>query len=72
MVVVMMMAMATTVAVVTQEVALLRRGDVMAVCDGNNARIYMANDASAGTTAEQFTHMWAVLWGSESRPCSAH
>jgi len=27
-------------AVVMQEVALLRRGDAMAVCDGNNARMY--------------------------------
>jgi len=67
-----MMAMATTAAVVTREVALLRRGDAMAVCDGNNARMYAADDAGTGTTAEQFARTWAALWGSESGPCSAH
>jgi len=35
-----MAAMATTAAVVTQEVASLRRGDAMVVCDGDNARMY--------------------------------
>jgi len=35
-----MAAMATTAAVVTREVTSLRRGDAMAVCDGDNARMY--------------------------------
>ena len=35
-----MAAMATTAAVVTREVASLRQGDAMAVCDGDNARMY--------------------------------
>ena len=67
-----MMAMATTAAVVTREVALLRRGDAMAVCDGDKARMDAADDASAGTIAEQFARTWAALWGSESGPCWAH
>jgi len=59
-VVAMMTAMATTVAVVMREVTSLRRGDVMAVYDGDKARMYAVNNASTGTTAEQFACMWAA------------
>jgi len=45
--------MLAAVATVTQEVALPRQGDVMAMCDGDGARVYAANNAGASTTAEQ-------------------
>jgi len=45
--------MLAAAATVTQEVALPRWGDVMAMCDGDGARVYAANNASASTTAEQ-------------------
>jgi len=48
--------MLAAVATATQEVALPRRGDVMAMCDGDGARVYAANNAGASTTAEQ-AHM---------------
>ena len=49
------MAMATTPAAATREVALLRRGNVC-----------MAKNAGAGTTVEQFAHMWANCGVNES------
>jgi len=67
-VVVAMMAMATTAKVAMQEVALQRRGDVMAVRDGDKARICAADNASAGTTAEQFACTWAALCSCVSDP----
>jgi len=45
--------MLAAAATATQEVALLRWGDVMAMCDGDRARVYTANNTSASATAEQ-------------------
>jgi len=45
--------MLAAAATATREVALLRRGDVMAMCDGDGARVYTANNAGASATAEQ-------------------
>ena len=45
--------MLAAAATVTREVALPRRGDVMAMCDGDRARVYTANNTGASTTAEQ-------------------
>jgi len=56
-----MMAMATTAAAATREVALQRRGNAMAMCDGDKARMCAADNACAGTTAEQFAHTCAAL-----------
>ena len=47
----------------TREVALWRRGNVMVMCDGDKARMCAANNAGAGTTAEQFARTCAALWG---------
>jgi len=35
----------------------LGQGNAMAMCDGNKARIFVADNAGAGTTAEQFACM---------------
>jgi len=48
--------MLAAAATVTQEVALPRQGDVMAMCDGDGARVYAANNAGASATTEQ-VHM---------------
>ena len=37
--------MLAAVATATREVTLPRQGDVMAMCDGNGARVYVANNA---------------------------
>ena len=59
-----MMAMATTAAAATtREVALRRRGNAMAMCDSDKARMCAANNAGAGTTTEQFACTCAALWG---------
>jgi len=56
-----MMAMATTAARATREVALWRRGNAMAMCDGDKARMCAADNACAGTTPEQFARTCAAL-----------
>jgi len=48
----MVIAIAAMVVSVTQEVALLRWGGVMTVCDDDKVRVYAANNASTDTTAE--------------------
>ena len=48
--------MLAAAATATREVALPRRGDVMAMCDGDGVRVYVANNAGASATAEQ-AHM---------------
>jgi len=54
---------ATVAAAATREVALQRRGNATAMCDGDKARMCAANNAGAGTTAEQFARTWAAPWG---------
>ena len=56
----MAMAITPTAATATQEVALPRRGDAMAMCDGDGARVYVADNAGAGATTEQ-ARTWAAL-----------
>jgi len=58
-------AMAITAAAVTatQEVPLPGRGDAMTLCDGDEVWVYTADNAGAGTTAEQPACTWAALWG---------
>ena len=34
----------------------------MSMCDGGEARVYAADNAGAGATAEQ-ARTWAELWG---------
>jgi len=63
-----MMAMATTAKAATREVALRRRGDATALRDGDKARICAADNAGAGTTAEQFARTWAALCSCVSDP----
>ena len=50
----MAMAMGIAAAAVsaTREVALQKRGGAMTVCDGDEARVYAADNASTDTTAE--------------------
>jgi len=57
------MVIMAAAATATQEVALPRWGDVMPLCDAEKAKVSMANNAGTGTTAEQLTCTWAVLWG---------
>ena len=54
-------------ATATREVALPRRGDAMTPCDGDEARVYVADKAGAGATAAQLACTWAVPWGKEER-----
>ena len=56
-------AMATTAVTATREVALPRRSDATGMCDDNKARVYTADNAGAGTAAEQFAWTQAALWG---------
>ena len=62
----MIVVMVTTVAAAAtaiQEVALPRWSNATGMCDGNKARVYMADNAGAGTATEQFACMQAALWG---------
>jgi len=59
----MAMAIMVAVATVTQEVALLRQGDTMTPCDGDEARVYGANKAGTGATTAQLACTWAAPWG---------
>jgi len=47
-----MMAITAAVATVTQEVALPRWGNEMMMCDGNEVRVYVTDNAGTGATAE--------------------
>ena len=47
----------------TQEVAFPRWGDAMVMCDGNKVSIFASDNASAGTTAEQFACTWGCAVG---------
>jgi len=54
-------------------VCIAKAGDEMTVSDGDEVGVYAANNAGAGTTAEQFAHTWAALWGEqECKPCWAY
>jgi uncharacterized protein YhfF len=55
------MAIAAVVMTAMREVASPRWGDVMVVCDSNNARGCMVKNTSASTTVEQFSCTWAAL-----------
>jgi len=57
------MVITAVVVTATQEVLLLGRGDAMTLCNGNEVWVYMADNALAGTTAEQPACTWAALWG---------
>jgi hypothetical protein len=57
------MVIAAVVTTVMREVASLRWGDVMVVCDGNNARGCTVKNAGASITVEQFSCTWAALRG---------
>jgi len=50
--VVMAMAIAAAAASATQEVALLRQGSAMTVCDSDNVGVYAADNAGANAIAE--------------------
>ena len=49
-----------------REVALRRRGNAMAMCDGDKARMCTANNTGAGTTAEQLAHTCCAVGVNES------
>jgi len=42
-----------TVATVTREVTLPRRGNAMLLCDAQKTRVYASNNAGASTTTER-------------------
>jgi len=48
-----------------REIASPRRSNatVTAMCDGDKARVYVADNAGAGIAAEQFACTYAALWG---------
>jgi len=48
----MVMEIAAAAAAATQEVALPRQGNVMAMCNGNGTSVYAANNVGIGATAE--------------------
>jgi len=58
---VMTIVIMAAVATATQEVALPTQGDEMSIFDGDKARAYMANNAGAGATTEQFACTCAAL-----------
>jgi len=46
-----------------QEVTLLRRGDETTMCERDEAREYVADNAGASATAEQLSCTQTTLWG---------